>query len=272
MKLFKYVLAFLLISTNLAMASEADLSLDEDEVKEDIARTLGLDSQEFTVSPIAAEYVNSGVGLKGRLYITWSVKSITASEESMTITSNDVEMTNSSDLDKSEEGEQVQSIKIGYQVFEHVGLETSYERSSSTMGIKTLSGISLGSMSAPVSSTAKNDFHSFKIGLSTNANLIDARSFRLDLAASVNAGVITLNSTYKTKGDIYKDAFGYSTGAEASVRAIHKSGVYLSTGVGMNNKTLAPKKYIGGTESKFSGSEKYIFVNVGYSFGGKRKR
>lgn len=254
------------------MASVADLSLDEAEVKEDISRSLDLNAQQFTITPIAAEYVGGGVGLKGRLFITWSVKSIVSSEESMIISSNGKELTNSSNLDKSEAGDIVQSVKIAYQVFEHVGIESSYERSNSTMGIKSLSGVTLGSISTPVSTTAKNEFSSFKIGLSTNANLIDAKTFRLDLAASVNGGVITLNSTYKTNGDIYKDAFGYSAGAEVSAKVIHKSGIYLSSGVGMNNKTLAPKTYVNGTTSKFNGNDKYIFVNVGYSFGGKKKR
>ena len=271
MKILKYVLAFFLINTNFLMASEANLALDEVEVKEDIARTLGLNAQQFDITPVAAEYQSSGVGLKGRLFITWSVKSIVSSEETMTATANDLELASSSDIDKAEAGDIVNSVKVAYQVYEHMGIESSYERSSSTMGIKSLSGVSLGSITAPVSASVKNDFHSFKIGLSTNANIVDARSFRLDLAASVNAGVVTLNSTYRTKGDVYKDAFGYTTGAEASVKAVHKSGIYLSSGVGINNKTLAPKTYVNGVSSKFNGSEKYIFVNVGYSFGGKKR-
>ncbi|MBC7537452.1 MAG: hypothetical protein H7281_01425 [Bacteriovorax sp.] len=277
MKIAKYLfLALLIISSKVLLASEVNVSLDEFEVKEEIARTLGLNAQEFEIAPAAIEYGAEGVGLKGRLFITWSVKDILASNESITYNSNGMQITSSSNLEKNEKGNVLNSVKIGYQLFNNLGVETSYERTSSTMGISSLAGSTIGSLTTNSSSIAntkiKNDFQYFKIGLVTNANIVDSKSFRLDLVASANAGLITLNSTNKTNGDIYNGALGYSYGAEVGVRAIHKSGLYVSTGIGMNNKVLAPKTYANGSSSEFDGSEKYVFVNVGYSFGGKRRR
>lgn len=70
----------------------------------------------------------------------------------------------------------------------------------------------------------------------------------MDLVAGVNAGTIIVDSTFRTKGDVYSGAIGYSYGAEASVKVIHKSGLYLQTGVGVSNKVFAPYTYKDGSE------------------------
>jgi hypothetical protein len=274
-------IAMMLFSAKTLLASDLNLSLNEFEVKEEVARSLGLNAQQIDIAPAAIEYVSDdsvtleGVNVKGRFFITWAVRDNLSSDNSETFTSNGVTMTSNND---SVDGTKkiVNSVKIGYQVFEHLGAEIGYEKSNSTMGVSSLAnGQSIGQINSPniVSGQIKNDFQTVKIGLMTNVNLVSQKSFRLDLVAEASGGVMQVNSSYKNDGDVYKGAIGYTYGGEVGVRAIHKSGVYLATGVGMNNRVIAPmKSENGNSESQFNGSDKYIFVSVGYSFGGKKRK
>lgn len=277
MSKLKFLFLSLLVLSIKSFASDLNVSLDELEVKEEVARSLGLNAQQIEIAPAAIEYAKAdskdGVGLKGRLFITWSVRDTLQTDDSMKYTNSGVTITSQgTNLDGSAKGKITNSVKLGYQLFEHLGVEAGYEKTSSDMEVSSMSsGSIIGTMSSGPFKI-HNEFQSVKLGLVTNANLIDAKSFRMDLVGGVNGGLIMANSTYKTEGDVYNGAIGYSYGAEASVRVIHKSGLYVSTGVGMNNKVLAPMTYRDGSQSQFNGSEKYVFINVGYSFGGKKRR
>jgi len=273
------LLSLLLLSAKNILAADPSsmaLNLDENEVKEEVASALNINAQQIEVVPAAIEFVKAkdddGLGLKGRLFITWSVKDTVQTNSEMTYSNAGINYTsNGSSLEGSAKGNINNSVKIGYQVFENLGVEAGYEKSSSTMSLaSSSSGAILGKVSSSYA-TINNEFQSVKIGLVSNANVYNGKSFRMDLVGSVNGGVIIANSTYKTDGDVYSGAFGYSYGAEAGVRVLHKSGVYVSTGVGMNNKVLAPKTWQDGSHTQFNSSDKYVFINVGYSFGGKRR-
>ncbi len=276
------LLALTMLSAKTLLASDLQMSLDESEVKEEVARSLGLNAQQIDIYPAAIEYAKTdvknvdGVNLKGRFFITWAVRDTFASSDTMTYTNNGITLNTNTSSDDSKNGNIANSVKIGYQIFENLGIEGSYERSSSTMGVSSIaSGQTLGkvsSLNTVVPEKIQNDFQTVKIGLTTNANLIDAKSFRLDLVGGVNAGMIQVDSTYRSDGDIYKGAIGYTYGGEIGVRMIHKSGIYVQTGVGINNKVIAPMTYKDGSHSQFNGSDKYVFINVGYSFGGKNRR
>jgi hypothetical protein len=262
------------------MASDLQVSLDEVEAREEVANHLGLRAEQIEIVPSAIEYNKASkadsdsVDLEGRLFITWSVKEITSTDDSMSYTKNGTTYTSkSSSKDGTSAGDINRSIRIGYQVFENLGLEASYEHSQSTMEVSSLnSARPLGTMSAPTSQKIENDFQAVKIGLVTNANIADSKNFRLDLIAEANAGVISLNSTYKNSGDVYNGAIGYNYGGEVGARVIHSSGLFIQTGVGINNKVLAPQTFKDGSSSQFNGTDKYVFINVGFSFGGKKRR
>lgn len=284
MKLKNLFLALLLLSTKSLMAFEPNnlqVSLDEFEIKEEVARSMGLNAQQIEVTPQSIEYAkdsnSDGVGLKGRLFITWSVRDTLATSDSMKYTNSGATFnTTGTNLDGSAKGKISNSVKIGYQIFENLGIEGSYEKSNSVMEISSIgSGSTVGKALSSTGSnplSVKNEFQTIKIGISTNANIVDSKSFRIDLVGNVNGGMISANSTYKSNGDVYKGAIGYTYGAEASLRMVHKSGLFVSTGVGINNKTIAPKTWSDGSHSEFNGSDKYVFISVGYSFGGKKKR
>lgn len=263
-------------------AGALSLNLDESEVKEEVARSLGVNAQQIEVTPRAIEYVKAkddqGIGLKGRMFITLSVKDLYQTNGDMSYTSpTGLKYTSEgTNFDGSADGQIKNTVKIGYQVFENLGVEAGYEKSSSTIEVSSSSSSSGGlfgnmNSSTTVPTKIQNDFQTLRIGLVTNANLVDGKSYRMDLVGSVNGGVVMANSTYKTDGDVYNGAIGYSYGAEAGIRVIHQSGFFVQTGVGINNKVLAPKTWQDGSSTQFNESEKYVYVNVGYSFGGKRR-
>jgi hypothetical protein len=261
-----------------AQANETNIALQESEAVEQVARVLQVDSRDIQISPAAVEFVknekstDSSLDLKGKVYIVWNVRDVVSSDDTLTYKKAGTSITSASpSLDQVKSGAQLKSVKIGYQVFEHIGADISVEQNSSTMDIVTSSGLPIGQISGAVPfGKIKNDFTTVKVGLNTNINVIKGSSLRLDLVGSANAGIISLKSSARTEGDIYNNAFGYTVGGEAGVRITHKSGLFVQTGVGINNKTLAPKTYNDGSSSSFNGSEKYVFVNVGYSFGGKK--
>ena len=266
---------FALISAS-AIASELNLNLQEEMVKEEVARELGVHPDSISVAPTAIEYAKTndtkeGVHLKGRVFITWTAKNNMSVDSDAKYTTNGVTLSSKTgSLDGSSEGAFAGSVKLGYQMFEHLGIEASYEKSRSVMEVTSIgSGLPVGSVSSL--GRISNEFQTVKIGLQTNVPLVKAKSFRLDMVGGVNGGMIIVDSTYKNKGDVYSGAIGYSVGAEAGVRLIHKSGVYLQTGVGMNNKTLAPKTYKDGSSSSFNSSEKYVYISVGITWGGGKR-
>lgn len=266
---------FALISAS-AIASELNLNLQEEMVKEEVARELGVHPDSISVAPTAIEYAKAndtkeGVHLKGRVFITWTAKNNMSVDSDAKYTTNGVTLSSKTgSLDGSSEGAFAGSVKLGYQMFEHLGIEASYEKSRSVMEVTSIgSGLPVGSVSSL--GRISNEFQTVKIGLQTNVPLVKAKSFRLDMVGGVNGGMIIVDSTYKNKGDVYSGAIGYSVGAEAGVRLIHKSGVYLQTGVGMNNKTLAPKTYKDGSSSSFNSSEKYVYISVGITWGGGKR-
>lgn len=270
----KYFLPLILGVSLQAHSQEMKVNLDEYAVKEEIADILNVNAQQIEVEAAKVEYakaLDDKVEHKGRVYITWNVKDIMAADGNMKYQTNGVTFTgNKTPLDGTSKGQIIGSVKIGYQFFENVGLDLSYERSSSTMEISSLnSGLPIGSINRM---SVRNDFQTIKVGLNTSANLVKTTSFRMDLIGSVNGGAVLVDSTNKTKGDIYSGAIGYTYGAEAGVRVLHRSGVYVQTGVGMNNKVLAPITYRDGSSSSFNSSDKYVFISVGYSFGGKKRR
>lgn len=273
------LMAILLLMCKSLYANDKTLSmnLDEFEVREEVARKLNVNAQQIEVIPSAVEFVkaseNDKVGLKGRLFITWTIKDTLQTNNEMTYTNSGVTFTsNGPALDGEAKGNINSSVRIGYQIFENLGIETAYERSSSTFSMTSAASGTLIGKATASSTTIHNDFQTIKVGLVSNANIYKGTSYRLDLVGSVNGGVIIANSTYRNEGDIYNGATGYSYGAEAGVRVLHKSGLYVSTGVGMNNKVLAPKTWQDGSRTQFNGSDKYVFINVGYSFGGKKRR
>ena len=268
--------AFFALLSSSVMASELNLNLQEEMVKEEVARELGVHPDSISVAPTAIEYAKSndskeGVHLKGRVFITWTAKNNMSVDSDAKYTTNGVTLSSKTgSLDGSTEGAFAGSVKLGYQMFEHLGIEASYEKSRSVMEVTSIgSGLPVGSVSSL--GRISNEFQTVKIGLQTNVPLVKAKSFRLDMVGGVNGGMIIVDSTYKNKGDVYSGAIGYSVGAEAGVRLIHKSGVYLQTGVGMNNKTLAPKTYKDGSSSSFNSSEKYVYISVGITWGGEKR-
>lgn len=276
-KFFLFSLLLLTVKNSLA-ADPASLAmnLDESEVKEEVASALNVNAQQIEVIPTAIEFVKAkddeGLGLKGRLFITWSVKDTVQTNSEMTYSNSGINFTsNGHSLDGSAKGKIDNAVKISYQIFDNLGVEAGYEKSSSTMSMtSSSSGALIGKVTSSYT-TINNEFQTVKIGLVSSANIYNGKSYRMDLVGSVNGGVVVANSTYKTEGDVYSGAFGYSYGAEAGVRVLHKSGVFVSTGVGMNNKVLAPKTWADGSHTEFNSSDKYVFINVGYSFGGKRR-
>lgn len=274
----QFLLAFILVTSHSLFASELKINLEESEVKEEVARTLGVNAQQIEIYPAAIVYDQAaadekdGVNLKGRLFITWSVRDVLAAEGDMKYSSHGATVTsNGETLDGNHAGNIIGSVKLGYQFFDHLGIEMGYEKSTSTMEVSTLSsGLPIGTISSM--GKISNEFQTVRLGLTTNANLINAKSFRMDLVGGINGGLVMVDSTYRSKGDVYSGAVGYSYGAEVGIRVVHKSGFFLQTGVGMNNKVLAPKTYSDGSNSSFNSNDKYVFVNVGFSFGGGKRR
>lgn len=274
----RLLLAVLLVTSHSLFASELKINLEESEVKEDVARSLGVNAQQIEIYPAAIEYAQAssddkdGVNLKGRLFITWSVRDVVAAEGDVRYSTNGVTISSKGEtLDGNSAGNIIGSVKLGYQFFDHLGMEMGYEKSTSTMEVSTLSGgLPIGTISSIGRIT--NEFQTVKLGLTTNANLINAKSFRMDLVGGINGGMVMVDSTYRSKGDVYSGAIGYSYGAEVGIRVVHKSGFFLQTGVGMNNKVLAPKSYNDGSSSSFNSNDKYVFVNVGFSFGGGKRK
>lgn len=276
----KYLLLLFIFSLKIqtAHSEEFNVNLNENETKEQVARSLNLNAQQIEIYPIEVQYIanklrnENSIGVKGKIFITWGVRDIFLNEEEFNYKKDNVNFKNDSTLEGTQKGDLVNAFKVGYQITNNLQVDASYNKTSSSMNLSTLNdGLIIGNISGILPLSIENEFTTIKIGLVANMNLIQAKSWRMDLLIGGNAGLVRLDSTLGNGNEMYSDLFGYAYGAEAGVRVIHKSGFHIQAGAGVNQKTIAPKKYEDGSETSIDGTEGYVFVGVGYTFGKSKK-
>ena len=273
------LLSLFFLKINQAYSNEFKINVEESETKEQIAKSLNINAQQIAIYPMAIQYVKSksssdyGINVKGKVFITWAARDIISSDEQFNYTRDNISFQNDSSVAGTNEGEIIGTLKIGYQITNNFQIDGSFERKNSSMNLTALNdSLPIGSIIGFDPLSIENEFTTIKIGLTTNFNLIQAKSWRMDLLVGANAGAIGLQSSYGTQSDLYDGAIGYTYGAESGVRVLHNSGFNFQVGVGANNKTIAPKTYYDGSESSIDGTETYVYIGVGYAFGGKKKK
>lgn len=272
------MLSLVFLKMNTAYSQELKININEFETKEQLARSLNLNAQQVEIFPKEIQYIKSkssndyGIKVKGKVYITWGVREILTNEEEFTYTKDNIVLSSDSSVSGTNEGDILGSVKVGYQITNNLQVDGSFERKSSSMNLTSLNdNLAIGNIIGLDSLSVENEFTTIKIGLTTNFNLVQAKSWRMDLLVGGNAGVINLNSSFAGNSEMYDGAIGYAYGVESGVRVTHKSGFYIMGGAGINKKTIAPYTHYDESESSIDGTETYVYAGLGYTFGKSRK-